>query len=56
MKLSFFFVLIAILAFIMTVQVDCVQKRQEFEGEDEDGPGDPSMYFESRTRPDDRTR
>ena len=41
MKLSFFFLLVAIFGFIMMAHVNGLQKRQDFDGADEDGPPGP---------------
>ena len=54
MKLSFYFVLIAIIGFLMTAHIDCHQKRQESQGEDEDGP--PAGGVPSVAKPSDRDR
>ena len=57
MKLSFFFVLITIIGFLMMAHINCHQKRQESEGSDEDGPFDMSMSDgPSKMRPDGQTR
>ena len=54
MKLSLFLVLFAIIGFLMTAYVNCHQKRQESDGEDEDGP--PGGGEESGPRLKDQVR
>ena len=46
MKLSFFFVLIAIIGFFMTAHVNGLQKRQESDGADDEmmPEGDPPEF------------
>ena len=53
MKLSFFFLLVAIIGFFMTAHVNGLQKRQESDGADDEMMPEGNI---PRDGPDDQTR